>query len=126
MTSSDGEGRVLVVEDDVDIRDLIADILRLEGYAVDAVENGQEALEILRKGGPPPRVILLDMMMPVMNGWEFRAAQAAEDPRIAAIPVVILTGGGNASAAAQGLGVDTFLRKPVDLDELLAIVKKYC
>jgi CheY-like chemotaxis protein len=125
MTSSDGESRVLVVEDDVDIRDLIADILRLEGYAVEAVENGQEALDILRKGGPHPRLILLDMMMPVMNGWEFRAAQA-EDPQIAGIPVVILTGGGNASAAAQGLGVDTFLRKPVDLDELLAIVKKYC
>jgi CheY-like chemotaxis protein len=124
MTSSDGEGRVLVVEDDVDIRDLIADILRLEGYAVDAVENGQEALTLLRTC-PPPRVILLDMMMPVMNGWEFRAAQA-EDPKIAAIPVVILTGGGNAASAAQGLGVDTFLRKPVDLDELLEVVKKYC
>jgi len=124
MTSSDGEGRVLVVEDDVDIRDLIADILRLEGYSVDAVENGREALELLRTG-PPPRVILLDLMMPVMNGWEFRTAQA-QDPALAAIPVVILTGGGNASAAAQGLGVDTFLRKPVDLDELLEIVGRYC
>jgi CheY-like chemotaxis protein len=124
MISSDGEGRVLVVEDDVDIRDLVADILRLEGYSVEAVENGREALERLRSG-PPPRVILLDLMMPVMNGWEFRTAQA-QDPELAAIPVVILTGGGNAAAAADGLGVDTFLRKPVDLDQLLEIVRRYC
>ncbi|WP_235880020.1 response regulator [Polyangium aurulentum] len=115
---------MLVVEDDVDIRGLIADILRLEGYSVDAVENGREALEHLR-AGPPPRVILLDLMMPEMNGWEFRTAQA-QDPALAEIPVVILTGGGNAAAAAQGLGVDAFLRKPVDLDELLEMVKRYC
>jgi CheY-like chemotaxis protein len=116
---------VLVVEDDPDILRAVVQVLQDEGYVVRAAVNGRVALELLRDTDiPPPRLILLDLMMPVMDGWTFRAEQLA-DPAIAAIPVIILTADGNAADKAHRLGGVNALRKPVDLNTLLDAVEPY-
>ncbi len=111
---------ILLVEDDLDIRDALSCALRDEGYCVRGVANGLQALDALRRSSDV-HVILLDLMMPVMDGWAFRAAQRA-DPSIASIPVIVL------SAETAGIERDTtlspaaILRKPVQLGALLAAV----
>jgi CheY-like chemotaxis protein len=80
---------VLVVEDDPDLREMMEQMLHLEGFATLTAPNGQEALNLLRAGAPV-KVILLDLMMPVMDGWEFRRCQRA-DPKLADIPVVVMS-----------------------------------
>jgi len=125
MSNADGEKAiVLVVEDDPDIRETIAQILEEEGYALLVAENGQEALRRLEEG-PRPRLILLDLMMPIMDGWEFREQQR-RDPRYADIPVIIVSADGNVRQKATQLGADGHIRKPVGIDELLAVVQRYC
>jgi CheY-like chemotaxis protein len=110
-----GRASVLVVEDDRDIRECMADALEMEGYAVSSASHGREALEKLH-GGLRPDLILLDLLMPIMSGWEFRQAQLA-DPLLSGIPVVIV------SASAPGSArPDRHLPKPFGIDELLAIV----
>jgi CheY-like chemotaxis protein len=87
-------------------------------------ENGRIALEYLR-GNEAPCVVLLDLMMPVMNGWEFRDAQL-QDPELSAIPVVVLSADARTSFKAQSLGVAQYLRKPIQLDQLVGIVANLC
>src|SRR5262245_24697691 len=82
-------GPILIVEDDADLRDMMAQLLTLEGFKTETVANGRDALEYLQKGDPPD-LILLDLMMPVMDGWEFRRRQR-EDPALANVPVVVLS-----------------------------------
>ena len=115
---------VLVVEDDASNREVIMEVLLAEGYSVAGAEDGADALRWLADR-PPPSLILLDLMMPVMNGWEFRSAQRA-DPRIAAIPVVLVSAGAFTGEAAEGFGAIASVRKPVRLDELLATVRRCC
>jgi CheY-like chemotaxis protein len=117
-------GCVLIVDDDFDIRGLMTNILQIEGYHVLAAANGREALETLRSGARP-RLILLDLMMPVMNGWQFRCEQLLDD-RLAAIPVVVLSGAADVGERARTIGASGILRKPVDLDVLLEVVGRYC
>ncbi|UQA59617.1 response regulator [Polyangium aurulentum] len=125
MSNADGEKAIiLVVEDDPDIRETIAQILDEEGYVPIVAENGQEALRRLAEG-PRPRLILLDLMMPIMDGWEFREQQR-QDPRYADIPVIIVSADGNVRQKATKLGADGHIRKPVGIDELLAVVQRYC
>jgi CheY-like chemotaxis protein len=113
---------VLIVEDDEDLREMMAQLLTLEGYQTATVANGREALEYLQDG-ERPQLILLDLMMPVMDGWEFRRQQQA-DPELAPVPVIVL------SALDQGrasnLEADAFLKKPLDFDHLLTLVRNYC
>ena len=123
-TEIDGRSFVFVVEDDADVRAMLEQALDLEGYAVVAAANGQDALDKLRAASPPC-LILLDLMMPVMNGWQFMAAQAT-DPALASIPVVVLSGDATIDVKAQTLGAAGFLRKPVTIDALIATVEKYC
>src|SRR5436853_5733359 len=85
-----GHCPVLIVEDDVDLREMMAELLTLEGFAAAAVANGREALEYLHQGYDKPDVILLDLMMPVMDGWEFRRRMQS-DPAIANLPVIVLS-----------------------------------
>jgi two-component system, chemotaxis family, chemotaxis protein CheY len=113
---------VLVVEDDVDVRTMIEHVLRLEGLPVSLAANGAEALAQLREGAQP-RVILLDLMMPVMNGLQFLREQAL-DPQMAPIPVVLMSGDDSARAEAAALGAAGFIRKPVELAELIAAVRR--
>jgi CheY-like chemotaxis protein len=115
---------VLVVEDDKDIRDSVVEILREEGYDARGFSNGAEALSYLRTG-VSPRVILLDVMMPVMDGWEFRL-ELEKEASLASIPVILLTADGNAKHKALTMRAVDGLTKPVRLDELLAAVQRYC
>ena len=116
-----GPRRILLVEDDFDIRAMLALALEMEGFEVATAANGREALEELR-AGRAPELILLDLMMPIMNGWEFRNAQRA-DPALAQIPIVILSGDGNVVEKTAALGAAAYIRKPLDLDELHATVR---
>jgi CheY-like chemotaxis protein len=115
---------VLVVEDDADIKEALVQVLEGEGLDVRAADNGLDALNVLRAPGAPlPCVILLDLMMPVMDGWTFRTTQLA-DPGLAHIPVVVLTAAGT-TMGAEKVRADATLRKPVDLDTLLETLGRY-
>ncbi len=118
-------GGVLVVEDDEDIRADLAAILRVKGFAVDEAANGKEALARLH-GGARPCVIVLDLMMPVMNGWELRAEMLSE-LALAEIPVVVVSGKGRIAPDEEAtLAPAAVLVKPFELAELLALVGRYC
>jgi len=114
-----------VVDDDADIREVLSDVLTFAGYEVILADDGQSALERLRARKNGCRLILLDLMMPRMNGWEFRRRQLA-DPALASIPVMLLTGAGTAAKAIDELRVEMTIEKPFDLDALLASVAHYC
>jgi CheY-like chemotaxis protein len=116
--------RVLVVDDNLDLREVLETILQVNGYEAMLATNGAEALAMLRGAQKLPGVILLDLMMPVMDGRQFCAEQQ-QDPRLSAIPVVILTADGHADDKATVLGVSGFLAKPVDMDALLTVVGGY-
>lgn len=113
---------ILVVDDDEDIRDAVQQALEEEGYAVAVAANGKQALELLQ-GGVSPALILLDLMMPVMNGYEFVEKQG-QDPPLAQIPVVILTADGSIDKAAS-IRIAGYVRKPIKLERLLAIARQY-
>ena len=125
MAGNTVAGGVLVVEDDEDIRADLAAILRVKGFAVDEAANGKEALAQLH-GGARPCVIVLDLMMPVMNGWELRTAMLGE-PGLSAIPCVVVSGKGRIAPDEQAtLAPAAVLVKPFELTELLALVARYC
>jgi len=113
---------ILIVDDDEDIRDTIRSLLQLRGYTVDTAPDGQAGLERMRAGAPPALVIL-DFMMPRMNGEEFRVAQLG-DPALSAVPVVLLTGAGEA-ASGSGPPVER-IAKPIDLQALFDTVARFC
>ena len=115
---------ILVVDDDADLRHALQDILRDEGYLVACVDNGRQALDVLQAGARPC-VILLDIKMPQMDGLTFRREQM-QDPSIADIPVVFFTADSSGKGEAEGLGVTFFLKKPVDLLQLLEMVAHHC
>ena len=122
------EGRcrgVLIVDDDTDIRETLEEVLADNHFPAIGAENGAVALERLRSDVEPPCVILLDMMMPVMDGRTFRLAQQ-DDPTLSNIPVVVLTAHASGERSARELHVACFLRKPVDLKTLLDVVGRYC
>ncbi len=115
---------VLIVEDDKDIRDSLSSALSLIGINVVLATHGLEALEKL-KTMEPPCLILLDLMMPVMDGWQFRSHQE-RDSRISNVPVVVITADGNARTKAQKMGAYSGLAKPIDLTSLFSVVTKWC
>lgn len=119
---NDSSHLLLVVDDDRDVGDALSEILEEEGYRVVRVENGRAALEYLR-AGDRPAMILLDMMMPVMNGWQFRRKQQ-EDPSIQHIPVVMITG--SEERRADLIPNNQVLTKPFPVDELLKFVHQLC
>jgi CheY-like chemotaxis protein len=111
--------RILIVEDDAALREILSEILLEEGYRVECAANGADALALLQEIGAPD-LILLDLMMPVMSGWELRT-QLRADPRLADVPVLVLSGRGGASPGAAP-EADAFLGKPFDAARLLATV----
>ena len=113
---------VLIVEDDADLREMMAQLLSLEGFHAATVANGREALDYLHNGETPD-LILLDLMMPVMDGWEFRRLQQA-DPEIARVPVIVLSALDQSRTAE--VSAQAFLKKPLDFDRLLELVRSYC
>jgi CheY-like chemotaxis protein len=116
--------RVLVVDDDVPSVDALRFLLESAGHRVDCAENGREALSRLREGDGYC-VILLDIMMPVMNGYEFREEQL-KDPKLAQIPIIVVTADGRASEKAKQIGSDVFFQKPLAPRELLRAIGRYC
>ena len=115
---------LLIVEDDADQRDLLLEFFQEEGYRVAGAANGRDALAYLQ-GAAPPRLILLDPMTPVMNGWELRR-QLRQDPQLAAIPVAVVTGVRGSVDQIAALDAVGCFQKPVDLGALLATVEQYC
>jgi two-component system response regulator ResD len=114
--------RILVVDDQEDIRGMMRLWLMQHGYEVSEARNGAEALMALRNG--TISLVLLDLHMPVMDGWTFRQRQMS-DPSLARVPVLCLTAVFDAPSVATALGVDT-LQKPIDLDDLLTRVSSIC
>ncbi len=112
---------ILLVEDDPDIREIVKDILETEGYSVAAASNGLEALEQLQKL-ESPCLILLDLMMPVMNGWEFLQRRRSMDS-IASLPVVVVSA---VAESQQPFGATKIVKKPPDIESLLKLVAQYC
>lgn len=110
---------ILVVDDDPDIREALGGVLEMAGYQVVSFGDARAALDWLDHGGLPD-LVLLDLMMPGMNGWQFRAELDAR-PRLADLPVVVLTG----AREGNGLRVSETLKKPVDLDVLLGAVDRW-
>jgi CheY-like chemotaxis protein len=112
----------LIVEDDLDTREMLGRFLELEGFNVETAENGKRALERLGSG-VGACVILLDLMMPVMDGWQFRQEQI-RDSALADIPVIVVSAAGR--ERLEKIQADAYLSKPVDLDELLGCVTQFC
>ncbi|MBI3969780.1 MAG: response regulator [Chloroflexi bacterium] len=112
-----------MIDDESGIRDVVAEVLQDEGYAVDTAPNGAAALALLNKPGQPaPDLILLDMRMPEMNGWEFAEAYRQRPGPHA--PIATLTAAIDASRYAAEIGADGFLGKPFEVDALLALVER--
>jgi CheY-like chemotaxis protein len=113
---------VLVVDDDLYLSEIIADVLEAEGHIARQASNGVEALEQIRKS--KPQLILLDLMMPVMNGWEL-ADVLRGNPEWADIPVVIITANYHADRKQQVLGARAVITKPFDIDRLVQVVEEF-
>jgi CheY-like chemotaxis protein len=115
--------RILLVEDDPGLRDTLAEVLSERGYDVTCAPDGRAALAELGDH-EPPSVILLDLAMPVMDGWAFREEQR-RDPRIASIPTIVLSASlGSDPSAIDALGATAALTKPFDLDRLIAALER--
>ncbi|MBA2663728.1 MAG: response regulator [Bradymonadaceae bacterium] len=116
--------RILIVEDDPDIRHALAMFLRFAGYETMTAANGQEAIDLLEDHAPP-RLIILDLMMPVMDGWTFRQLQLTNSS-LAEIPVVIVSGAANIPQEAVLLNACGYLVKPFTLEAVVETVKRHC
>jgi CheY-like chemotaxis protein len=121
---SDREGkplRVLVVDDDPSIRRMIMAALRRDGYTFSEAANGKEALEIMRQ--EHPSIVVLDLMMPIVSGWDVLRERAAE-PALQSIPVIIVSANrGPELASAMDKGICAFLPKPFDITVLSSLVR---
>jgi CheY-like chemotaxis protein len=113
--------RVLVVEDEESIGDVIVDVLGDEGYEVRRARNGREALEVLKRW--MPALIVLDLMMPIMDGWAFREEQRRR-PDIADVPIVIISGSREVDVKGRDLGAVAAIEKPFDIDFLVSTVEQ--
>jgi CheY-like chemotaxis protein len=118
--SGDERPSVVVVDDDEDIREVLVDLIRDEGWTAVGAENGKVALERLQQG-EKACLILLDLMMPVMNGWQFCEA-SREDDRLKRIPVVVIT----ASGLSDVPGASAVLQKPLAVEDVLSAVERVC
>jgi CheY-like chemotaxis protein len=117
-------GPVLVVEDDASLLDSIAEVLEMEGYEVESSLDGKEALELLQQG-TVPCLIILDLIMPVMDGWGFRREQRS-DPALSGIPVLVISGGWALASQSDILEADDYLVKPFTIEALLVTVERLC
>lgn len=115
-----GERQILLVEDDPESRACMSSLLELEGYAVVTAADGEEAMRRLR-GGLEPGLIVLDLMMPGMDGFQFRKEQL-QDPKLSAIPVVIYSGHHDPKANAALLEPQAYIQKPIDIETFLGLV----
>jgi CheY-like chemotaxis protein len=122
-------GNVLIVEDDPAMRDVVSTVLAAQGFHAVAAEDGLEGLHLLRavrhRAPRVPCLILLDLLMPRLGGSEFRRAQL-KDPVVSQVPVAVMSGATDIVEKAKKLGAVATLTKPLDVERLLAVVKRYC
>jgi CheY-like chemotaxis protein len=125
----DPNGNVLIVEDDPDTREMLTALLTTQGFYAVGAEDGLEALHLLRtvrhRAPRTPCLVLLDLTMPRLGGHEFRRAQL-NDPIVASVPVAVMSGAVDAMERAVTLGAVATLTKPIDLDVLIDVVRRYC
>jgi CheY-like chemotaxis protein len=114
------KGPVLIVDDDRDIRELLAETLENHGFSVLVAAHGGEALEIVRRMDVPPKMILLDLMMPVMDGYAFLDARR-DDPRLLRVPVAVVTAGDRIDLARLSAEAE-IVPKPIDVPRLLELL----
>jgi two-component system chemotaxis response regulator CheY len=121
LASDHQSARILVVDDDDIIRETVAEALELDGFAVDTARNGAEAFDLVQR--QPPQGIILDLMMPIMTGWQFlercKASRICES-----IPVVVMSAYSKLPDEAARLGVKGCIAKPFDLDVLLGAIER--
>jgi DNA-binding response OmpR family regulator len=117
-------GDILLVEDDESLGSILAAVLQDQGYRVALAANGKEAIDYLL-AGQRPRLILLNLVMPAMNGWKFHE-QIKKAPELAKIPVIVLSGVGNLHRKAAAMGADESFAKPYNLKVLVDTVRTYC
>lgn len=115
--------RILVVEDDRDIRDSLHEALEYRGYVVSDAVDGMDAIQQIRSATELPDLIVLDLMMPRMNGVQFREEMVKEE-RLKSVPVLVISADANAQTKAAAMGVDGYLPKPIKLRELFELVSK--
>lgn len=123
MSLEKKSAHILVVEDDPDIRESVVEILEDEGHRVTSAGDGREALDLLQGASPAPDLILLDLMMPVMSGYQFREEQL-KLPAFAGIPVLIVTADVNARAKVESLQAAGFVQKPLKIQPLIDLVNQ--
>ena len=122
-------GNVLIVEDDPEVRDMLRHLLSTAGFYAVAAQDGLEALHLLRavrhREPDAPCLVLLDLMMPRLGGNEFRRAQLG-DPTVANIPIAVMSGATDLEQRAEAMGAVATLAKPLDIDVVMDVVKRYC
>ncbi|AGP35850.1 hypothetical protein BE04_43460 [Sorangium cellulosum] len=123
MTMSRPNKCILIVDDDAAIRQTLSELLEEEGYLVASVANGREALDYLRGDPSSISLVLLDLMMPVMDGFQFRAEQK-RDPMLASMPIVVMTARGGTDRA--GIDADAVISKPFDVLKLMDTIERSC
>ena len=116
---------ILIIDDDQGIRDALCELLEMEGYKVQLAGNGNEGLERLRDMNAAPDLVLLDFMMPAMDGFQFRQRQIAENLHTQ-VPVVLMSADCHVGDKQLRGGMMDHLRKPMDIAEVLDMVKKHC
>lgn len=123
MGQGQTENRVFLIEDDQDIRASIIEVLEDEGFSIDWATNGEEALKKLQAARSKPSLILLDLRLPIKDGYQFRSEQLS-DPRLADIPVVVISADGRLEEKTESLQIRDLLRKPVDIEQLVNTVRR--
>ena len=116
---------ILIVDDDLDTGEAMSELLAYQGFDVALAPDGERALEALRRAETLPDVILLDLMMPVMNGWQFRKA-LLDDPQLAAVPVIVVTASWASDSQLSQLRAAALFRKPVDAGTLVRKINSIC
>lgn len=120
-----GDKPILLIEDDAAIRESLVEVLQFDGFTVVCANNGEEGLATLQKMEVPPGLILLDVMMPVMDGYEC-LKRLRSNPQWSDIPVTLLSADGALDKKAAHHQVTRYLKKPVELNDLLDLVKDFC
>jgi CheY-like chemotaxis protein len=122
-------GNVLIVEDDPEVREMLRELLATAGFYTVAAEDGLEALHLLRtvrhRSPHAPCLVLLDLTMPRLGGNEFRRAQLG-DPSVANVPIAVMSGATDLEQRAEAMGAVACLAKPLDVDTLIEVVRRYC
>jgi CheY-like chemotaxis protein len=120
-----GQKKILLVEDDQDIRETLVELLQEEGYDVLFAENGQVGLDKLESIKDLPNLILLDLMMPIKDGFQFCLEKEA-NPKFSHIPVVVMSADGHIRENQQRVNASAYLKKPLDIYQVIDVVQRFC